>query len=299
MNDCRGDPVIGEFVEHRVRAPSATAFMARALLPSPGLPRDGGFPRIVQRWTGLRIAPAHLAAYRKAIGRADGDGASVLYPHVLGFRLQMALLTHRAYPLPIWGALQIRNRLVRHRRIDLRQSLDLETRTGAHRFVQKGLEVDVLSRLTQGSECLWESEVTYFYRGRFGDPSPDGSGTPSLVFSKSKTLERFQMPRGGGWSLGKLTGDYNGIYTWPWYARRFGFRTAFLHPQRAAGICMARLEGPDSDAQTLELWIKGPVYYGARALLNTASIDRGVQFGLSLEGDERAAILGRWRGTPT
>jgi hypothetical protein len=131
--------------QHRKRAPSALVFMARALRPSPGLSRDGGFPPLVQRWSGLRIAPGHLAAFQRATGLAVEDGVSLLYPHVLGFRLQMAVLTHPAFPLPIWTALQIRNRLVQHRRLDRDASFDLETRVGAHRLLDKGVEVDLLS----------------------------------------------------------------------------------------------------------------------------------------------------------
>ncbi|MBI2752099.1 MAG: acyl dehydratase [Betaproteobacteria bacterium] len=286
-----------EILEHHDRAPAAVVFMARALLPSPGLPAGADLPRIVQRWTGLRIEPAHLAAFRELTGLGKEDGVSVLYPHVLGFRLQMALLTHRAYPVPIWNALQVRNRLVRHRQIDLRETLELETRTGPYRLVQKGIEIDLLSRLTRESECCWESEVTYFYRGRFGAAAADASTTPSPAFSEPAMVDRFQIPQGGGWGFGKLTGDYNGIHYWSWYARRLGFRTAFPHSQRVAGMCTARLNGPDSEAQTLELWIKGPLYYGAQVILKSAGIKNGVQFGLSLEGDHRPALLGQWQAS--
>jgi len=105
------------------------------------------------------------------------------------------------------------------------------------------------------------------------------------------------MPRSGGWRFGGLSGDYNGIHYWPWYARRLGFHTAFLHPQRVAGMCMVRLHGPESSTQTLQLWIKGPVFYGAKVVLNAARIDQGVGFGLSLDGDHRVALIGRWQGT--
>jgi hypothetical protein len=103
------------------------------------------------------------------------------------------------------------------------------------------------------------------------------------------------MPGGGGWGFGRLTGDYNGIHNWSWYARRFGFPAAFPHPQRVAGMCMARLREPDGDAQTVELWIKGPVFYRANVVLSAVSGKDGLRFGLSLEGDSRMALLGHWR----
>jgi hypothetical protein len=283
-------------VENHTRAPFAGAYMARAFLPSPGLPEDGSFPEIVERWSGLRFDARHLAALRAAVGaRADDDALFVLYPHVLGFRLQMALLTHPVFPLPIWNALQIRDRLAQHRATEPGAILAMETRTAQHRRVDKGLEVDLHTRLSHGTELLWESAVTYFYRGRFGagDGQVPFAVAPDLA--DASVVARFAMPRGGGWNFGSLTGDYNGIHCWSWYARRFGFRSAFLHPQRAAGLCMTRLEGPRSEAQTLELWLKGPVFYGEEVALSADVRDGAVQFGLRLAGDSRMALLGSWR----
>ena len=288
-------PLNREIIEHHRQPPSAIAFMARALLPSPGLPKDGEFPRITQRWTGLRFDREQVDAYRRATGQRDGGSISVLYPHVAGFRLQMALLTHPAYPLPIWGALQIRNRLVRHRHIGPGETLDLETRIGAHRRLEKGIEIDLVSRLANGAGCCWESVITYFYRGRFGPaeaPAP-ASNAPDLT--GAALIDRYRTPSGGGWQFGKLTGDYNGIHNWSWYARRLGFPSAFLHQQRAAGMCLARLDEPESAAQSLQLWIKGPVFYGAKVVLNAAPADAGTRFGLSLEGDDRVALSGLWQ----
>lgn len=276
-------------------APSALNFMSRAIRPSQGLPEDGGFPRIAVRWTGLRIGLSQLQAFRQTTGISGKNAVPVLYPHVFGFRLQMALLTHRAYPLPIWAALQIRNRLVRHKLFDPREAFDMETQVDGHRLVDKGIEVDLASRLTRGPDCYWESRITYFYRGRFGARSSVAPRMQSPALSQASVIDRFPMPNGGGWSFGKLTGDYNGIHFWPWYARRFGFPAAFPHPQRVAGMCLGRLRGPDADAQTLELWVKGPVFYGANVVLNASQDDDGLLFGLSLEGDHRAALVGHWR----
>lgn len=102
----------------------------------------------------VRIAdrPKHLAAFRASVGARDDAAVCVLYPHVLGFRLQMVLLTHPAFPLPIWNALQIRNRLMRHRAIEPGAILEMETRSAQHRRVDKGLEVELHTRLSQGTE---------------------------------------------------------------------------------------------------------------------------------------------------
>jgi len=277
------------------RAPSALTFMSRAILPSPGLAPDGRFPGMAVRWAGLRIERAQLQAFGHATGISVRDGLPILFPHVFGFRLQMALLTHRRYPLPIWTALQVRNRLVRHASSVPHEDLDMETQVGGHRFAGKGIEVDLVSRLTRGSDCYWESHITYAYRGRFNGNTAVMPATKSPALSGATLVDRFQMPKHGGWNFGRLSGDYNGIHYWPWYARRLGFPTAFLHPQRVAGMCLARLQGPETGAQTLGLWIKGPVFYGAQVRLSAVEDDGGLRFSLSLEGDPRPALVGHWR----
>jgi hypothetical protein len=288
-------------IERYHRAPSAPAFMARALLPLCGLRQVEGFPRLVLRWSDLRIAPQHWAAYCSATGTSEAQEVPVLYPHVLGFRLQMALLTHPAFPLPIWRALQVRNRLVRHAHINRGDSFELETRVEGHRAVAKGLEVDLCSRLARGTACLWESCVTYFYRGFSGHFDADTAAVPPLPhpdLSSAPVVERWRMPRDGGWRFGTLTGDYNGIHWSRWYARRFGFQTAFIHPQRVAGLCLARLQEPSSESQTLDLWLRGPVAYEASVELVAGIGHAGLQFALSVAGDQRRALIGSWAPRP-
>ena len=288
-------------IERYHRAPSAPAFMARALLPVRGLRQGGAFPRLVLRWSDLRIAPHHWAAYGAATGAREAEPVPVLYPHVLGFRLQMALLTHPAFGLPIWRALQVRNRLTRHAHIDRRESFDLETRVDGHRPVAKGLEVDLSSRLTCGSACVWESRVTYFYRGYRDQSATDPPGAPLASapdLSHAPVVDRWRMPGDGGWRFGALTGDYNGIHWSRWYARRFGFQSAFIHPQRVAGLCLARLQEPSSEAQTLDLWLRGPVPYGANVELEAGIGRDELQFALSLAGDQRRALVGSWAPRP-
>jgi hypothetical protein len=279
---------------HR-RAPSAAAFMARAFLPSPGLASNATVPTIVERWIGLRVRGDHLSAYRDAIGHSGEKRISVLYPHVLGFRLQMALLTHRSFPLPIWRALQVRNRLVRHRHLDVGESLDMETRCGPIRRIEKGLEVDLHSALRRRSELVWESTATYFYRGKFDAPHGIAQPPAAPRLSEARTLVDIDLPRRGGWRFGALTGDYNGVHWASWYARRMGFQAAFLHPQRAAGICLSRLALADTERQVLDVWIKGPLYYGGKARLHAGSHGGSELFGMSLAHDPRMALVGAWR----
>jgi hypothetical protein len=274
--------------------PSTLVYMARAFVPSPGLRRTRGFPPLRMVWKNVRVGRQELSRFLRLTGLRPGHGMPVLFPHVFGFRLQMALLTHPAFPMPVWGALQIRNHLLQHRLIQADDSLELETRVAGQRILEKGAEVDLYTAVRSGDELAWESLTTFYYRGRFG-----GQGVPSPLARppevSGEEFARWRAAGGSGWRFGDLTGDFNGIHWSSWYARAFGFRRAFHHPQRVLGQCLARLEGTGTaPAQRLDAWLRGPVYYDSDVALRTASGPGGILCALVQDGEDRPAIIARW-----
>jgi len=101
-------------------------------------------------------------------------------------------------------SLQVRNRLVRHWHVSPGDKLDMRTRVGEQRVVDKGIEVDPVTRVMRGSTCCWEGRTTFFHRGRFGKPAPDGEPVAMPDLSRGTTVGRFSMPARGGWDFGKL-----------------------------------------------------------------------------------------------
>jgi acyl dehydratase len=275
------------------RRPSTVGNMARALYPSAGLAKAGRFPSIVVSWAQHRVDRRHLDTFVGLTGLGASGHLPLLFPHVVSFPLQMTILTHPMFPVPIWGALQIRNHLLQHRKIATGEVLDLETRVAGQRFLEKGAEVDLYSTVRSGADVVWESLNTFYYRGRFGPPgdasplarSPEGAG---------EVHARWQMPSGTGRRFGGLTGDYNGIHLWSWYARLFGFEGAFIHPQLSLGLCMAHLAGREEpESQCLNAWLKGPVYYGSAVTLRATVSERDSVFALLADEDERPRVVGR------
>jgi hypothetical protein len=277
------------------RRPSAVAYMLRGATPAAH--RAQSRPLLVVRWRDHRVDPNELAAFLRVTGLPGSSRLPLLYPHVFGFRLSMAVLTHPAFPVPIWGVVQTRNHLLSHRAIDVDEVLDFETRVSERRVLEKGQELDLHTRVRVGSEFAWESLVTFFARGRFGAPtgasplaqSPSDFGTPTASWKMSNDAH-FQF--------GHFTGDYNGIHLWDWYARRFGFRGALYHPARVLGQCLARLPTPSGGGpQRLDAWLKGPVLHGAEVGLRHAESGDATTFAL-FAGAERPSIVGRFGPVP-
>jgi hypothetical protein len=288
--------------------PSALLYMLKAFRPSSGWKPDRGFPDLNLIWRGYRIEPEAMR-FLQRIGGGQDDRVNelllLLVPHVTGFRLLMALLTHPLWPLPIWHSLQVRNRLTMYRHLEAGAAGDLVTRVAAWRVLEKGIEIDLQTRLQQGDYCAWESVVTFYYRGRFGSPNERGTalGAESavpVVDKASGNPEHWRIDGAGRWHFGALTGDYNGIHQWDRYARRFGFAAAFAHPQRVVAQCLARLQSQGSVPRQLDLWIRGPVYFGREVVLNQSAPEDGRQdFALRVADDERPALIGSlYQATP-
>ena len=275
------------------RRPSALAYMLRAVAPVRR--RIDLAPQIAARWRGHVVDRSDLGAFRRITGGpADPAHLPLLYPHTFGFRLPMAILTHPSFPVPIWGVLQTRNHLVQHRSIALDERLDLETRVLHGRAVAKGAEFDLHTTVhAAGGDLVWESLLTFFTRGRFGEPGqPDPAArSPSVA---GPVVAEWTMDDAEHVRFGRFTGDYNGIHLSHWYARRFGFPRALYHPPRVLGQCLAHLgeAGRIATPVRLDAWLKGPVPHGAQVRLQAERTDGECSFAL-FAGEERPAIIGR------
>lgn len=263
--------------------------MTRALLARDRWGRGARFPELALRWEGFTVD-------------TRGDPAAIVYPHLFGFRLAMAMLTQPSWPLPPWRTMQVRNRLILHRAAQPVLSGALTSSVGGWRVLDKGVEVDLHARLTDRDGCAWESIVTCYSRGRFGEGESRGAelGAPRVspqVAADAGTERRWITDGTRRWRYASWTGDYNGLHQWDWYARRLGFEGASAHPQRIAILCLHHVGHPVGGAQQLDLWLKWPVRYGAAVVLRERAHADGkaVDFSLMAEADSRPAMVGCWR----
>lgn len=281
--------------------PTALRFMPKALWPSPGWQAERGCPDSQFIWRDYRIGSQTMAKLREFAGTrdADHDGALLLLaPHITGFRLTMALLMHPRWPLAIWRALQFRNRLRRLGTLDLDEPSDLSVQACAWRVHAKGLEVDLHAELKQRGAPVWDSIVTIYYRGRFGPTQSHGEArgapatSPTLDFAAPPAAQ-WRIDSDRRWEFCRLTGDYNPLHLTAHYAHRMGFGDAFPHPQRVAAQCLAHLAETGAPPRQLDLWIKGPAFFGSSATLRRAPREDGGQdFALWVPGETRPALVG-------
>lgn len=277
------------------RAPSALAYMLRGAMPQGK--RSFRDVTLTARWSGHRADRRQLASFLRLTGLPDAEALPLLYPHTFGFRLLMAILTDPSFPVPIWRVLQTRNHLLQHRPIPVDATLDIESRVASARGLDKGVEVDLHTRVHVDAVLAWESLVTFYARGvsaEKGAPSPLAPAPTGY----GEAISTWTMPNGAHWRFGRMTGDYNGVHLFDWYASRFGFARALYHPPRVLGHCLAGLPALTRDVpQRLDAWLKGPVSRGARVRLHASATDGATVFALFAE-DPRPSIVGRLGPVP-
>ncbi len=211
--------------------PATLRFMPKALWPSPGWRAERGCPDSQFIWQDYRISSRTMARLRDFAGAGEfnhDDALLLLAPHITGFRLTMALLTHPRWPLAIWRALQFRNRLRLLGPLLLDEPSELSVQACAWRVHAKGLEVDLHTRLQQRGAVVWDSIVTVYYRGRFGAPLSHGEahGAPSTsptLDPSAPPVAQWHIDNGRRWEFCRLTGDYNPMHLNARYAHRMGF----------------------------------------------------------------------------
>ncbi|WP_420131340.1 acyl dehydratase [Rhodopseudomonas sp.] len=286
--------------ETYLKSPSLPAMGLGALWPSAGWNSREGFPTFSFIWRDYQISTDLISALRRLAGRDDEvttERLQLLAPHVSGFRLTLAMLMHPDWPLPVWQALQLRNRLIRNGAIKVAYPSDLIARATAWRVHDKGIELDIHAQLLQDDDCPWESVTTFYYRGRFAPPLNYGPLEGATAVSPSVNPDLAPVAH---WTVdgdhrlrfARLTGDCNPLHLIDAYARRTGFAAASAHPQRIAAQCLGHLTLSQPPRQ-LDLWLKGPVYYNRGVTLRQTHSAEGEEFALWVDGDERAAMVGR------
>jgi hypothetical protein len=284
--------------------PSALRFMPKAVWPKPGWKPAQGFPNSEFIWSDYAISSDTVAVLQGFAGSRDPacrEALLLLAPHVTGLRLSMALLTHPRWPIPIWKALQFRNRLRLLGTLQTDRPGDLSVKACAWRVHAKGLEVDLRAQYVQDGVAVWESIVAYYYRGRFGAAFAMGDelGAPAsspVLDSASAPVAQWRVDTGQRFEFCRLTGDYNPLHLTTHYAHRMGFAGAFPHPQRVAAQCLGHLVATGASPRELDLWIKGPAFFGSEVTLRQGPTDGGQNFALWVEGEDRPALVGSLRG---
>ncbi|GLZ33168.1 hypothetical protein Lesp02_53560 [Lentzea sp. NBRC 105346] len=227
--------------------------------------------------TSVTADRSHLAAYNAVCGFRLTDELPVTYPHVLGFGLQMRLMTGPGFPFPLPGLVHVANRITQTRPLRADEPLEISVSAAGLREHPSGMQVDVVTSVND----VWHDVSTYLKRTK------DGSA-PGERPERPASAAVWHVPGDIGRRYARVSGDRNPIHLHPLTAKVFGFRRAIAHGMWTKARCLASLEGRLPEAFTVEVGFKAPLLLPGKAFFAFSDGE------FSVWGRERPHLLGTW-----
>jgi acyl dehydratase len=254
--------------------PSLTKLYAKAAVTGP-LHRGGdALPDSVYTLADQAIDGDHLSAYEQVCGFRVTDELPPTYLHILAFPLSVALMTERAFPFPLIGAVHVNNTITVHRPVFAHEKPSLEVRVADLRPHPAGRQFDLLATATIDGEQVWTGRSTYLRRGKpaegTGEKKARTTATPEPA-----GVTRIKVPGDIGRRYGTVSGDRNPIHLHSMTAKAFGFPSAIAHGMWLKARTLAALEGRLPDAFTVDVAFKTPVLLPSAITVSTPRTETG------------------------
>ena len=253
--------------------PSMPALFVRAAVTARG--RGGELPDTRLALSGVTPEGRQLAGYARVCGFGLADVLPPTFPHVLGFPLQVALMTDRSFPLALPGLVHVRNRIDVLRPIATGEALDLEVwaeRFAAHR---SGATVDLCASVRAGGEEVWRGRSTYLARGAEAPEGAPASDVDVVVGDLPDGTIRWRVPDDTGRRYAKVSGDVNPIHLSGLTAKVFGFKRAIAHGMWVKARALAALEGRLPSSVRVDVAFRKPLFLPSTVTLATAPVPPG------------------------
>jgi hypothetical protein len=199
------------------------------------------------------VSLKHLTAYNSVCGFGLRDVLPLTYPHVLGFPLQMKLMTGSGFPFPLPGLVHVANRITQSRPLTLDEPLEITVSARDLRPHPQGAQVDVVTSVSG----VWEGVSTYLRRT--GGSSGSGEELHRPIGSAV-----WKVPADIGRRYGAVSGDRNPIHLYPLSAKLFGFKRTIAHGMWTKARCLAALEGRLPEAVSVDVKFKKPLLIPGR-----------------------------------
>lgn len=237
--------------------------MLRAAAGSlPFIPRGDRLPERTIITDDVPIDRANVAAYAACTGLRYGDKLPLTYPFVLTYPMVMELVTGFDFPFAAIGAVHMENSITRHRQISVTDRVRVAVHAENLREHRKGLLVDVISRVSVGTEPAWDQVTTFLHQQRTslsGEPKPEPPKAPKLPPPNAVLRISGRQIR----HYASIGADHNPIHTSRIGARLFGFPKPIAHGMFSAAAVLANIEGQIPDAVRYEVRFGKPVFLPA------------------------------------
>lgn len=271
--------------------------MLKAALPSipvvnqlPGVRKTrGDLTGLERSRAGVTIERAHVDRYATVCGFPAKDSVPLPYPHLLGFELQMGIMTDPGFPAPAIGTVHLENSITQHRPVGVGETVDVTASVGPARPHPKGTVYDFVTVVTAGGETVWEETSSYLRRGRGDESASSGSTFPD---AEPHGIV-WRLPADLGRTYAAVSGDRNPIHLYALTAKALGFPRQIAHGMWTMARCVAALENRIPDAATVDVAFKRPVLLPGSVQFGSTPLSDGFAFNLTSQKDGSPHLVGR------
>jgi acyl dehydratase len=287
-------------VEELDSPPSLAPLYARVVTGAllPGRPDELPDRKLALR--GVDIDLERLATYARVCGFALRDSLPPTYPHLLGFPLELALMSDRSFPFRPLGLVHVANRIAQLRPIATAARPDVLVWAEGLRPHRRGRQFDLVTEVEVEGEPAWREHSTYLRAGEDGSGSSGESGRSgsSEAGPEGEVAAIWEVPGDIGRRYADVSGDRNPIHLRSLTAKPFGFPGAIAHGMWMKARCLAALEGELPDAYEARAEFRRPLRIPGRARFRVARREEGFDYALEPPEGGRPRLTGTVRSEP-
>ncbi len=275
------------------QAPSTLSlYMRAATAKKAGKLHGEQLPKVTVCLKNIKPDPKKLAEYRKVCGFPLSGSLPVTYPHILAFPLHMEILVNPLFPFPLLGLVHVRNEITQYRAIGNQDVLNIECFVVGPQQAAKGLEFDIVTKVTVDGKLTWESVSTNLFRTKTDVAEKKDSEKKYEGFAADH-IDFWSVPANIGRRYAKVSGDSNLIHIHSFTAKLFGFRRAIAHGMWTKAHALATLDARLPKAPfKVSVAFKLPVFLPNKVQLQQASSGDRTVFRLMDQNGEKPHMTG-------
>lgn len=274
-------------------APSTlNLYMRAATAKKVGKLQGDQLPKVTVCLKQVKADPKKLAEYRKVCGFPLSGSMPVTYPHILAFPLHMEILVNPLFPFPLLGLVHVRNDITQYRAIGNQDVLDIECSLVGPQPAAKGLEFDIVTKVTVDGSLVWESVSTNLFRTKVeGSDKKDGEKKEDSFAPDH--IDFWTVPENIGRRYAKVSGDSNLIHIHALTAKLFGFPRAIAHGMWSKSYALGSLDAQLPKAPfKVSVAFKLPVFLPNKVQFQYANTGDRIEFRVKDQNGQKPHMAG-------
>jgi acyl dehydratase len=184
--------------------------------------------KLTKTYDNVMLDKKNITDYNKFFGiKAQ---LPVTYFFLTAMRSQLAVMNDKSFPIAVMGIVHLGNKIEVHDTVDLSKPLKLETSVIVPTKEEGSLFPTLSVKFFQGSKLVATCDSLFIAKRK--KKSENKKDETPIEEAPKKTVvytEELVYPKNIGWKYAKVSGDYNPIHLFSFFAKNFGFKSSIAH----------------------------------------------------------------------